>query len=59
MLLTQDLIRGGVGGGERVISISFKTAKANTHAAENLAVSFTDLCQMSSEWKIYLRTSQF
>ena len=59
MLLIEDLIRGELRGGERVITMGFKTIKANTHTADNLAVSFTDLCQMSSEWKKCSRTSQF
>jgi len=46
MLLPQDLIRGEVRGGEKILTMSFKTAKANTHAADDLAVSFMDLCQM-------------
>lgn len=58
MLLTQDLIRGGVRKGERVITMGFKITKANTHTADNLAVNFTDLCHMSSEWKKCSRTSQ-
>ena len=59
MLLSQDLRKGGVREGFRVITISFKTTKANTLTADNFAVSFTDLCQMSSEWKKCSRTSQF